>query len=62
WQSIREPSLNPRTDVEEYWAKIDANDIKDGRVELRAVAYPKDGTPRVLDTLVLHANSGGTVK
>lgn len=62
WQTIEKPTFNPRTGVEEYWAKIDAADVKDGRVELRAIAYPKHGTPRVLDTLVLFANSDGTVR
>ncbi|MGB1124350.1 MAG: hypothetical protein ACPG4Q_04010, partial [Phycisphaeraceae bacterium] len=62
WQVVTEPTLNPRTNLEEYWAKIDANDVEDGRVELRAVAYPKEGTPRVLETLVLFANAGGSVK
>ena len=61
WRSIESPSLNPRTKVNEYWAKIDAKDVQDGKVELRAIAYPKDGTPHVLEPLFLWANSGGSI-
>ena len=61
WVSITEPTVNPRTGVKQYWAQIDARDVKDGRVELRAVAYPKSGIPRVLEPLTLFANSRGSV-
>ncbi len=62
WVSVTSPSRNPRTNVDEYWVKIDARQVSDGPVELRAIAYPTKGQPRVLDTLRLVANSGGSVK
>jgi len=62
WVSVTAPSHNPRTKVDEYWVRIDAGDVPDGLVELRAIAYPKQGRPRVLEPLRLIANSGGSVK
>jgi len=60
WQSVTEPSLNPRTQVKEYWVRLSAGDFRDGPVEIRAVAYPKDGKPRVLEPMTLLANAGGS--
>ncbi len=49
WVSVHEMSLNPRTGVVEYWAKLDPADFaEDGPVELRAIAWPNIGEPRVL--------------
>ncbi len=56
WLSVREMVLNPRTNVVEYWVNLNPDTLPDGAVEVRAVAYPKQGTPRVLDTLKLHNN------
>ncbi len=67
WAASREMTLNPRTKVWEYWVELDAAAFKnDGPVEVRAVAYPACGTPRVLQPstehpLHLFANAGGTL-
>jgi len=39
---------NPRTGVKEYWVKLDASLLPDGPCEVRAIAYPTVGIPRVL--------------
>ena len=59
--SISEPSLNPRTGVVEYWGTIQNSDFQDGRIELRAIAYPIAGEPRVLEPLVLYSNANGGI-
>lgn len=74
WTVIREMSENPRTGVWEYFATLQASQIPDGPLELRAIAYPVVGTPRVLQdastaawgnqdamSLHLYANAGGTL-
>ncbi|MBL7645465.1 MAG: Ig-like domain-containing protein [Candidatus Hydrogenedentes bacterium] len=71
WQAVREMTLNPETDVVEYWIGLDARDFEDGPIEVRAVAYPKVGVPRVLQdasgddlgeqSLKLYTNAGGTL-
>lgn len=48
WTAVKEMTLNPQTNVVEYWVGIDARDFPDGPIEVRAVAYPKVGVPRVL--------------
>ncbi len=48
WVAVREMTLNPRTDVVEYWVGLDARDFEDGPIEVRAVAYPVVGEARVL--------------
>lgn len=48
WTAVKEMTLNPQTNVVEYWAGINAGDFADGPIEVRAVAYPKVGVPRVL--------------
>lgn len=48
WLAVQEMTLNPRTNVVEYWATLDANDFPDGPIEVRAIAYPEVGIPRVL--------------
>ncbi len=77
WKAVREMTLNPLTNVVEYWIGLDARDFEDGEVELRAVAYPKIGIPRVLQgriddvnnnvfrgmhSIHLWANSGATLR
>jgi len=75
WVAVREMTLNPRTDVVEYWVGLDARDFEDGPIEVRAVAYPTVGVPRVLGSemtaaesiekgesaLLLNTNAGGTL-
>jgi len=72
WVAVEEMTLNPRTDVVEYWAKLDASLFaEDGPIEVRAIAWPEVGEPRVLAghnmsvgngeySLPLNANAGGT--
>ncbi len=66
------PSLNSDTNTVEYWAYLRASDFPDGQIEIRAIAYPNAGVPRVLGpanptaadpivSLFLNANSGGTL-
>ena len=48
--------------VVEYWATLNAAQFAtDGQVEVRAIAYPEVGTPRVLDSLYLSTNAHGTL-
>lgn len=72
WKRVDEMQLNPRTNVWEYTAVLDAADFQDGPIEIRAVVYPKVGVPRVLagsdlsvdngeHSLYLVANSGGSL-
>lgn len=60
WLSVREMTENQRTGVWEYWTTINSNDLPDGPFEVRAVAYPNVGEPRVLEPLFLNANPRGT--
>lgn len=49
WSPVTEMKLNPRTNVWEYTAIVDASDFDDGLVEIRARAFPKlAGEVRVL--------------
>jgi len=57
--SIGEPTLNPRTGVVEYWGTLQASDFQDTQTEIRAIAYPLAGEPRVLDSLYLYPNHNG---
>lgn len=74
WTTVREMQLNPRTGVWEYTARLRAADFAtDGAVEVRAVAWPVVGEPRVLAgpqanertsgeaSMVLFANAHGTI-
>jgi len=73
WLAVESMTLNPRTGVEEYWVNLDASLFdQPGDVEVRAIAWPNTGKPRVLQgalttdtsmtsmhSLTLHANPGG---
>ncbi len=61
WTAVRSMTKNPQTDVYEYTATLRAADFQDGAIEVRAVAYPKVGEARVLESMPLNANSGGTL-
>ncbi len=56
WVSKTTMTLNPQTGVYEYWVKLRATDFSDGIVEVRAIAYPTIGEPRLLESLYLNAN------
>ena len=77
WASVYDMTLNPRTHVWEYSVTLDAARFEDGPVEVRAIAYPTAGAPRVLqgavnqnensrisageESVFLYANAGGTL-
>ena len=76
WTAVKEMTLNPRTNVVEYWVALDAARSPDGPVEVRAIAYPQKGVPRVLQgsldeplnvtrgmhSIPLWANAEGTLR
>ncbi len=59
WASVAEPTLNPRTGVNEYTVALDPARLSAGPVKLRAVAVPKVGLYRALPTLTLNADGRG---
>lgn len=60
WLPVTEMTENERTGVWEYWTTVNANELPDGPIEIRAVAFPNVGEPRVLEPLFLNANAHGT--
>ena len=62
WNSLQDMTLNPDSGTIEYWAKLKGTDFADGVVELRAIAYPNSGQPRLLEPLYLNANLNGTLQ
>jgi hypothetical protein len=52
---------NKNAGVVEYWATLQAGDFADGKVEVRAIAIPNVGQPRVLEPLTLYANANRTI-
>jgi hypothetical protein len=61
WTNISTRSVNATSGVSEYWATVRAADFTDGQIEIRAVAYPHTGVPRVLPSLYLNANVNNTL-
>jgi len=63
WVAISEEKYNPRTKVEEYFAILDPSKFtEDKLVELRAIAYPKKGTPKIAEEIIkLNVNPNGTL-
>lgn len=60
WSTAGQRTLNPRTGVLEHWVTLRAGEFASpGRVELRAIAYPNVGHPRVLPSLYVHVFPGG---
>ncbi|MCB0354249.1 MAG: hypothetical protein KDD64_12010 [Bdellovibrionales bacterium] len=49
WLPARALRLNPRTNVWEYFVALDSEVFSDGPIEVRAIAYPRAGIPRVLE-------------
>ncbi|MGE3164484.1 MAG: hypothetical protein AB7O52_06245 [Planctomycetota bacterium] len=60
WTAVSEMTVNPRTNVAEYWARLRAQDCGTGVVEVRAIAYPNVGRPRLMPTLRLYADPNGS--
>jgi hypothetical protein len=48
WTAVTEPSLNPMSNTVEYWVKVDPEQLATAEHEVRAIAYPQVGVPRVL--------------
>lgn len=74
WQSVYTMTYNERTRVMEWVARLDSATLPDGPVEVRAIAYPENGVPRVLGgelvpdsvkngehSLFLASNDGGSL-
>jgi hypothetical protein len=71
WQPATSMRLNPTTNVVEYFVALRASDFADGPVEVRAIAWPNIGEPRVLagalpgthgeHSMFLNANANGTL-
>lgn len=62
WVDVTSPSLNPETGVDEYWVVLNENSFPTnfaGNVEVRAIAYPNVGAPKVLQgtSVIRHNNS-----
>jgi len=62
WVAVNKVSKNPQTNVDEYWVKLDSAKLGDRKIEVRAVAYPKRGVPRVLESLFLFSNHNGGIQ
>jgi len=59
---ISQMLLNPHTGVVEYFATFDPALLSaDGVAEVRAIAYPKVGIPRVLEAIKLYGNARGSL-
>jgi len=54
WASVSSMSLNSQTGVNEYVATLRPANLPSGLIEVRSIAYPVVGTPRVLEPLYLH--------
>ena len=62
WTPLTSTCKNPRTGVAEYWGRLRISDFaQDGPVEIRAIAYPFVGVPRLLPSLVIHVNGQQTL-
>lgn len=61
WVAVEEMVENPRTKTDEYFVNLRANEFKDGKVVVRAIAYPHNGVPYQLKDLELFANAGATL-
>lgn len=60
WVSVETPSYNPQSDVVEYWVTLPIAAFGSNQtVEVRAIAYPEVGEPRVLSGMFLHARPAG---
>lgn len=58
WVNVSSMTLNSQTGVTEYWVTLNPADFNDVNIEVRAIAYPKTGYPRLLEGLTLYANHG----
>jgi hypothetical protein len=56
--AVTQATFNPMSNTVEYWATIDPELLADGEYEVRAVAYPNNGVPRVLAGAMVPGASG----
>ncbi len=56
WVQATQKLVNPQTNAEEFFVRFRASDFPDGPVEIRAIAEPTTGIPRLLPSLMLYAN------
>jgi hypothetical protein len=73
WTPVTAMAMNPTTNTWEYTATIHTADVPDGPMEVRAIVWPRAGTPRVLGgamptgysngqfSLFLTSNGHGTI-
>jgi len=62
WTAVNEMTMNGRTGAVEYWGTLPADAFSsDGLVEIRAIAYPTTGRPRLLDSMYLNCDVNGTL-
>lgn len=63
WVNVSTKEVNPFTDINCYIVKLDITDFDglDGRHEVRAIAYPKIGEPRICKDLYIYSNRNGTL-
>ncbi len=60
WFAVMEPSYNTTTHVESYNAQVDLSTVPAaGKYILRAIAYPIDGTPSVVEDLRVYLDPAG---
>ncbi len=73
WLSVNNMTPNPQTanhsdigvstnGIAEYWATLHAADFPDGLIEIRSIAFPKVGIPRLLEPLWLNANANHSLR
>lgn len=63
-KTVEHPTLNPRTQVVEFWMSIDPKALPDGAFEVRATVVPLEAgmITRPLDPMPLYANANGSLK
>jgi len=61
WISISERSVNPRTNVEEYFVTLDGSKYSENELQIKAVCYPKNGKTFVHNSIRLFKNDPGKI-
>lgn len=67
WIAITTPTLNTQVagngwpGVVSYFVTIRASDFTDGLHEIRAIAYPNEGYPRLLESMWVNTNANSTL-
>ncbi len=61
WSKVTSKTMNPDSGVEEYTTILDPSLVADGLHEVRAIAYPLVGKPRVLESLWIATDDGNSL-